>query len=227
MPGTVVPPRTTSCSVRRSGATAGPCNRWSTRTFPLLSVAGAAGFEPLAGLFAWFWNNLRFNERDHRERRLVRTVELMEQQQDRERVLALLRAADLGIVDAVRDPVDPQTQELAREFDRVWRRADRGSGGEDEEEHPLDDSIRLIHSGPWGNVELSSLDESMGTLVWLGLVGPVLDALDQGSVLLMDELDASLHPHLVQDVVWLFQSPRTNPNAGAVDLQLARRHPPG
>ena len=180
---------------------------------PLLSVAGAAAFEPLAPLFAWFQNNLHFNERADREGRVVRTVELLEQQRDRERVLALLRAADLGIVDAVRDPVDPEVQERAREASRVWRRSEASADGEDEEEYPLDDSIQLIHSGPWGNVELSRLHESMGTLVWVGLIGPVLDALERGSVLLVDELDASLHPHLVRDVIWLFQSPRTNPSA--------------
>ena len=182
-------------------------------TVPLLSVAGAAAFEPLAELFAWFQKNLYLNERADREERVVRTVELLEQQQDRERVLALLRAADLGIVDAVRDPVDPEFQERAREARRVWLGVVSGPDGEDAEEHPLDDSIQLIHSGPWGNVELSRLDESMGTLVWVGLIGPVLDALARGSVLLVDELDASLHPHLVRDVVWLFQSPRTNPSA--------------
>ncbi len=132
-------------------------------TVPVLSVAGPAAFEPLAGLHAWFLNNLHLNERVDRERRVVRTVELLERQQDRQRVIAMLRAADLGIVDAVRDPVDPELQERAREANRAWRRADVGPDREDEEEHPLDDSIQLVHSGPWGNVRLSRPDESMGT----------------------------------------------------------------
>ena len=36
-------------------------------------------------------------------------------------------------------------------------------------------------------------------------------ALDDGDVLLIDELDGSLHPLLVEQIVALFQSPRTNP----------------
>ena len=55
------------------------------------------------------------------------------------------------------------------------------------------------------------MEESLGTLVWFGLVGPVIDALSDGSVLLADELDASLHPTLVQELVQLFQRPDTNP----------------
>lgn len=180
---------------------------------PLLAVAGAAAYEPLGPLFAWFRNNLHLNERADRERHFARTVELLEEQQTRKHVLALLRAADLGVVDAVRDPVSPELQELARRARLVWSGGNEGSDAASDEDHLLDDSIRLIHSGPHGDVELSSLDESLGTLVWVGFIGPVLDALAQGSVLLVDELDASLHPRLVDEIVDLFQRPRRNPNA--------------
>ena len=180
---------------------------------PLLSVAGAAVYEPLVPLFDWFRNNLKLVERAGRERSAIRTVELLEEQQTRNSVLSLLRAADLGVVDAVRDPIDPEIQERARRAERVWQGNDATSDVADEEANPLDDSIRLIHSGPWGDVGLSRLHESMGTLVWIGLIGPVLDALKDGSALLVDELDASLHPHLVRDLVALFQSPRRNPKA--------------
>ena len=179
---------------------------------PLLSVAGAAAYKPLDALFSWFVDNLQLNGRAHREQHFVRTVELLEHQQTRKHVLALLRAADLGIVDAVRDPIDPEIQELFLRANRVWRRRDDGTDVAEEDDRPLDDSIQLIHSGPWGDVELTRSDESTGTLVWVGLIGPVLDALAQGSVLLVDELDSSLHPRLVDEVVDLFQRPRRNPN---------------
>src|SRR5690606_8153123 len=50
-----------------------------------------------------------------------------------------------------------------------------------------------------------------GTRVWYGLIGPVVDALELGSVFLADELDASLHPALVSQLIRLFQDPDTNP----------------
>ena len=69
-----------------------------------------------------------------------------------------------------------------------------------------------MHQGVSGEVELQPEEESLGTLVWLGLIGPLVAALSAGSVLLADELDASLHPALVQRVIELFQQPETNPH---------------
>jgi hypothetical protein len=62
------------------------------------------------------------------------------------------------------------------------------------------------------NVDLDPNDESLGTLVWFGLIGPVIDSLAKGSVFLADELDSSLHPALVSQLVRLFQDPETNPH---------------
>jgi AAA15 family ATPase/GTPase len=72
--------------------------------------------------------------------------------------------------------------------------------------------IALSHRGKRESVDLDSTDESLGTLVWLGLIGPILDALANGSVLVVDELESSLHPTLVTQLVRTFQNHRTNPN---------------
>ena len=48
------------------------------------------------------------------------------------------------------------------------------------------------------------------------LLGPALDALKYGQVLLFDEADASLHPRLSARLLELFQDPQTNPH----DAQL-------
>ena len=53
-------------------------------------------------------------------------------------------------------------------------------------------------------------------MVWLGLVGPIVDTLSRGSVLLADELDSSLHPALTAQVVRLFQDPETNPRRAQI-----------
>ena len=69
----------------------------------------------------------------------------------------------------------------------------------------------LSHRGAGGDVDFESAEESLGTRVWLGLAGPVIDALGGGDVLLVDEIEASLHPALVVQLVRLFQSPEANP----------------
>ena len=55
-------------------------------------------------------------------------------------------------------------------------------------------------------------EESSGTQLFFSLAGPLLDILEKGRVLVVDELDSSLPPLLVQRVVDMFQSPATNPN---------------
>lgn len=78
--------------------------------------------------------------------------------------------------------------------------------------------VALRHRTPSG--EETSLDfeseESLGTHSWFAFLGPMLHVLDKGSVLLVDELDSSLHPTLAAEVVRLFQNPQANPR----DAQL-------
>lgn len=54
-------------------------------------------------------------------------------------------------------------------------------------------------------------DESHGTRRFFGLLGPWQSALGAGGVLVIDEIDASLHPLLVRALVELFHDPETNP----------------
>lgn len=46
--------------------------------------------------------------------------------------------------------------------------------------------------------------------------GPLIKVLDEGSVLLVDELDNSLHPALVSTLVQLFQSKYSNPKCAQI-----------
>lgn len=55
-------------------------------------------------------------------------------------------------------------------------------------------------------------DESYGSQRFFGIIGPILHALDHGRVLIVDELDCSMHPRLTRKIVELFHSKETNPN---------------
>lgn len=57
-------------------------------------------------------------------------------------------------------------------------------------------------------------NESEGTQKIFALSGPLLDALKTGNVLVIDELDARLHPLITLEVIRLFNSEKTNPNNG-------------
>jgi len=54
--------------------------------------------------------------------------------------------------------------------------------------------------------------ESKGTQRLFGLAKPWLDALENGSIIVVDELDCSMHPVLVRRLIELFQSATTNRN---------------
>jgi uncharacterized protein len=53
-------------------------------------------------------------------------------------------------------------------------------------------------------------DESHGTQKFFYLSGPILDVLEHGKTVFIDELDARLHPNLVQRIFSLFNNPEFN-----------------
>lgn len=53
--------------------------------------------------------------------------------------------------------------------------------------------------------------ESAGTQRLFALAYPLMDTLREGRVLVIDELDARIHPNLVIALIRLFHSPKTNP----------------
>jgi hypothetical protein len=54
-------------------------------------------------------------------------------------------------------------------------------------------------------------EESKGTRALFAMAGPILDVLENGYVLVVDELDTSLHPLALRGVIELFKNPKTNP----------------
>jgi AAA15 family ATPase/GTPase len=67
---------------------------------------------------------------------------------------------------------------------------------------------------PAGLVEFDLLkDESRGTQKFVALTGPFLHTLREGSVLVIDELEARLHPLLTKALVGLFNNPANRKHA--------------
>jgi hypothetical protein len=109
--------------------------------------------------------------------------------------LALLRFADLGIddVQVIEYRVDPETNS-AHTLGSERRR-----------------SLRLVHRVGDQQMPFDPAEESEGTQTWFRLIGPTVRALRTGQTLLLDEIDASLHPRLSARLLELFQDPETNP----------------
>ncbi len=73
--------------------------------------------------------------------------------------------------------------------------------------------ITSTHKDISGNLALFNFmeQESAGTQRLAGLVGLILYALKTGGVLLVDELECSLHPLLMREIVLMFKKRRFNP----------------
>jgi len=109
----------------------------------------------------------------------------------RDQALSLLRMADFGIADVKVDlisHVDSQSGK-ARELRR----------------------LRFMHNTDTEPVPLGFSEESQGTRIWFSFIGPVLNALSQGKLLVIDEIDSSLHPRLAGALIDLFTDVETNP----------------
>jgi AAA15 family ATPase/GTPase len=70
-----------------------------------------------------------------------------------------------------------------------------------------DEQGRAIGTISWPQDDL----ESDGTKKIMDLAGPIFDTLLNGSVLIIDELDAKLHPLITMHIVSLFNNPLANP----------------
>lgn len=64
------------------------------------------------------------------------------------------------------------------------------------------------------SLELS--DESDGTRRWMSLAPGIEQVLQQGGVLMVDEIDRELHPLLAEFIISQFQSPETNPGRAQI-----------
>ena len=175
----------------------------------LLSVAEALKIPDLSDLYAWFRTMMRFASSRNRGERANTTVNLVESTEKRDRILNLLRYADLGVTGIHREMLPTEITERVRKVMRML--SDIDDDADLEEEFNLEGVVLLTHSAAVGEARILPQDESLGTQVWVGLIGPLIEVLDTGAVLLVDELDGSLHPRLVQKFVRLFQNTRTNP----------------
>ena len=74
-------------------------------------------------------------------------------------------------------------------------------------------TVNLLHKKFNENNQLVSLEkfdlmkqESMGTRKLFSILAPIISAVQQQTTLVIDELDSSLHPHLTQKIIEIFNS---------------------
>lgn len=194
-----------------------------------LSKHVASNRTELDPVFRWFKSRITFLDLSTRSQ--MRLHFTQEQIHSRtalyEPIIELLRQADLGITGAQVVETTP-TQEL---LDAI-----------DEAPTKLKETLRrrylfkpeLLHGveGEPG-VALPWSSESAGTQRFFALAGPWLDILENGYTVFVDELETSMHPLMVRELLRLLFSAKSNPHGAQIvftthnplllDMTLMRR----
>jgi uncharacterized protein len=182
----------------------GPKNVWegATRQNALfLSMAVQLNSEALRPVFDYFAGRLViFNEQAQLNPQV--SIQMLKQADGRKEICNFLTAADISISD-----IDVETRKVPGQSVHVDLVAGKTEVRPEElEEHQL----RFHHVTEQGKAVFDLMDESSGTRNLLFLTGPVLDVLNKGLTLIIDELDTSLHTMLVRELVRLFHQPKIN-----------------
>lgn len=179
----------------------------------LLSVAAQFNDELSINVIEWF-KRLKIlsglNESGYQGYTMSKTEDPIH----KAKILDLLKAADLGIRDITLQKLDKDKlpKGLPKEIkDKIIEEIN-----EEKVEYIVD--VITTHKKydakgrPIDKVNFSlDEDESSGTRKFFALTGPILDVIENGYTLVIDELDSKLHTNLVCSIVSLFNSRELNP----------------
>lgn len=159
-------------------------NRKMVRDNALL-LSTAAQFNETTAVDILHWLNdtqVLFCSED--DKMWLQAIRHLDDEKIRERIVRFAKYADLGIENITK--IDNRIVSSHRQYDDEGRETN---------------DVAFSFSG----------NESEGTIKYFSLAYPIIDALDNGKRLVVDELDSKLHPLLVRKIVTLFNSAETNP----------------
>ena len=123
--------------------------------------------------------------------------------------MSLFKKLQLGFGDiSTRERVIEITDDMPQELKPLLNKSVSLKDIEIESVHNLYDK----NGKSCGSVKFSFDEkESSGTGKLFDMSGPIFDTLENGLVLVIDELDAKMHPLISQEIIRLFNSPEKNP----------------
>jgi ABC-type cobalamin/Fe3+-siderophores transport system ATPase subunit len=181
----------------------GPRKLWqeSTRANALfLSTAAQLNSEQLSPVFHWIVRSIVFLPAGVRVSPDITTA-MLATEEGRTTIREFLSGADISIADV---------QAIPRKGVRAQWVVNATGLQATQEEHEVLFPV-FEHTTPHGSAKFELHEESEGTQRLYGLIAPVLDCLRDGRVLVVDELESSLHTLLVRRLMEMFHSPEINP----------------
>lgn len=145
------------------------------------------------------------------------TMNQIHDQKFRKKSLEFLKFADLGIDDLHVQETEIDRSELPPPLQKAFIEDRQKKGLPFENQKIKVSDLFTLHQK--FNKEKKKLElipftlniESHGTQKIFALTGPILDTLEEGKVLIIDELDARLHPLITRFITQLFNSEEKNP----------------
>jgi uncharacterized protein len=179
----------------------GPRDTWRKATRPqalFLTTAAQLNSELLKPLFDWFSDGLMIVNAVGLIG-LGYTLQRFDESGFKERVLEVLRAADIHVADIRIEKKSGQQINFSFESGKPPTVLTRQGEIPD---------ITFGHRVEGGEtVYFDRRFESTGTQMLLACIGPILDAIETGKVLVIDDVDSSLHPMVTRFIVGLFHDP--------------------
>lgn len=180
----------------------------STRENALfLSTAVQLNSQQLKPIYDWFKKTLRTVDSSSSGLGPTFTASICEKEQKQKEVLAFLKAADLDIDNVVIESEKFSVKHLPDDLPDDLKKKII----EDMKDNEIFDIKTVHHSAQGKLISFDLDDESEGTKKIFSFAGPWLDTLENGYVLFVDELHNNLHPKMVEFLVNLFHSNKTNP----------------
>jgi AAA15 family ATPase/GTPase len=177
----------------------------------LVSVAAQFNDSTSIAVIDWF-KNLSIIGSEEREFK-NNTIEKIKSDKEKIKIIAFIKAADLGIQDIQYEKfMIGMPNELKEEFKEMKEK----TKDIDPEFFSDVSTIHNMYDSNKKNIGKAKFsvvrDESRGTVKFLYLSGTIIDVLETGGSLIADELDSKLHPNLVCKIVSLFNSKELNKN---------------
>ncbi|GGK43967.1 AAA family ATPase [Nocardia camponoti] len=211
----------------------------------LLSLAGQLYAEALVPAYRWFATNVAVQQGDSTTEQLANELgsHISRSPDNAARLLMLLRTADLGIEDLLVTEPDPRYADYLRDLDTeiaaLVHHLDHGTVDPVLAERELGTvraardalyqrmversgaGVSVVHEGIKQAMELA--DESTATRALLRVLPAMLDALDTGQVIAVDDLGVGLPVEETDRLVQLFQNPETNSRGAQLIYTTANR----
>jgi AAA15 family ATPase/GTPase len=204
----------------------GPRAMWRDATRPnslFLTTAAQLNAEQLRPLFDWFEHGIELVFPSE-PANLARVATSIQDAAFKKQMLQFLQAADIRVHDVRVPEIEAEPAETTGSWFMPSKRA---------RSIPERSVVEFSHVRGDSHVWLHAADESAGTQRLASLFGPLLAAIEQGKLLLIDEFDLSLHPLVARYLLQLINDSSvsdrgaqlllTSHNTTLMDVNVLRR----